>query len=114
MFDKIKGLFKPKPAVSLSIDSILGFLENEFTTEIKATQDRINIIIDDIVKEVSALKDTINELKEKASEDTYANSVKNKFCAQTLEMLEKVQKPGADYKSLSRFLAFSEKINPLK
>jgi hypothetical protein len=112
MFDKLKELFAlgQRPLIELDIDEIPNFISNEFASEINQEKKKLSTTTEEIYTEFLSLKDLINKLKEKQHEAVFANSVKNKFCCRSLEMIENLEKPEMTYKLLRSFLDKSEDL----
>ncbi|MCX6818594.1 MAG: hypothetical protein NT129_01175 [Candidatus Aenigmarchaeota archaeon] len=110
MFNKLRELFSPKPVIELGIEKIHEFIRNEFKADLEGAKKKISTMVEEIFREFSLLKALLNELKEKQHDVVFANSVKNKFCCRSLELIESLDKPEINYKALISFLEKSEYI----
>jgi len=110
MFNKLRELFSPKPVIELGIEEIPDFLSNEFKADLEEAKKKISTMVEEIFREFSLLKALLNELKEKQHDVVFANSVKNKFCCRSIELIESLEKPEINYKALISFLEKSEYI----
>lgn len=110
MFDKLKGLFKAKEPLELSIDKVTEFIDNQFSPELISINEKVSAETEACLGDFSGLKEAVLELKQRQDEDVFANSLKNKFCEKALSLIDGLEKPEANYKALKNFTEASGKI----
>ncbi|MEM7819252.1 MAG: hypothetical protein QXD48_00285 [Candidatus Aenigmatarchaeota archaeon] len=100
MIKMFKILNKKKK--ELKIDNAKKFLEEKTKRKISEIEKKIKLILDDLLKELSILKNLITQLKERNIEDNFANNIKNKYCERCLTYFN-FNNPSFSYSELIKF-----------
>ncbi len=87
----------------VDIDSIPQMIEESFDSEISSFRSKSSSHVNKIANSMSELKKIYEELKEKSTQSTYANSVKNRLCDNALDSI-KVIHPELTYRDLMDYV----------
>jgi hypothetical protein len=98
---------KKKKVVEVRLEDAKKLLYNETLKEFEENEKKIKPALSDMIIQLSALKTTIEQFKSKSVPNTYANTVKNKYCDRCMEMLT-ASVPDFSYSELDKFAKNTE------
>jgi hypothetical protein len=100
---------KKKKINEISLEDAKGLLDNETRKEFEEYEKRIKPVLSDLVVQLSALKTMLIQFKNKSVPNTFANSVKKKYCDRCLEVLDSTM-PELSFSDLVKFAEKTEHV----
>jgi uncharacterized protein YukE len=100
---------KRKEKSELRFNDVKEFIEINTEKEFFNIEKRVKGVVDDVMKDVSKLKEQLKELKEINSDDNFSNNIKNKYCERCLAIFN-LEIPKISYSQLNKFIGDAENI----
>lgn len=98
------GFFKAGPS-EMKMSELPLFLLGKFDQQRRDLENKLAAAAADITNQFRAVNVHILELSQKSSQQTYANTIKNKFCEKSIESIQKLPEYSGTYESLKKFIA---------